>query len=205
RPRARPRGGGEGGGGGPARRYGIHRVADLAEMADTLELFSQRMTRRAGPPAMRERPRAGAPARGIATVHDSGLERAHAADLADEIGEPFASISDATKSRLEALLDPGLLPTNPLDVWGTGAATRELFAGSLTALAADESVDAVALAVDLAVELDGDTAYQSAVLDTAAQTDKPLVVISNLPATIDQEAAQLLRSNGIPVLESLRT
>src|SRR5262249_1716795 len=63
----------------------------------------------------------------------------------------------------------------------------------------------VALAVDLALELDGDTAYQSAVLDTAAQTDKPLMVISNLPATIDQEAAQLLRGNGIPVLESLRT
>ena len=90
-------------------------------------------------------------------MHDSGLERAHTADLADEVGVPFAQLSDATKARLEALLDPGLLATNPLDVWGTGAGTRELFAGSLAALADDESVDAVALAVDLVTELDGDT------------------------------------------------
>src|SRR5262249_29868900 len=96
-----------------ARRYGGHRVADLAEMADTLELFSLRMPRRAYRPPRRGQPRPGAPARGIATVHDSGLERAHAADIADEIGVPFAAISDATKARLVALLDPGLLPTNP--------------------------------------------------------------------------------------------
>jgi len=43
---------------------------------------------------------------------------------------------------------PGLDPVNPLDVWGRGASTRELFAGSLTALAGDEAVDAVALCVD---------------------------------------------------------
>jgi acyl-CoA synthetase (NDP forming) len=138
-------------------------------------------------------------------VHDSGLERAHTADVADEVGVPFASISDRTKARLEALLDPGLLATNPLDVWGTGAGTRELFAGSLRALAEDESVDAIALAVDLITELDGDTAYQLAVLDTAAQTDKPVVVLSNMPGAIDQDTAVLLRSSGVPVLEGLRS
>ena len=110
-----------------------------------------------------------------------------------------------TKAELEALLDPGLVATNPLDVWGTGAGTRELFAGSLAALARDESVDAVALAVDLITELDGDTAYQLAVLDTASQTDKPVVVLTNLPGAIDQDAAVLLRSSGVPVLEGLRS
>ena len=141
----------------------------------------------------------------MATVHDSGLERAHAADLAEELGVPFASISDTTKTRLQDLLDPGLLPTNPLDVWGTGAGTRELFGASLTALAEDESVDAVALAVDLVPELDGDTAYQLAVLDAAERTDKPVVVMSNLPSGLDRETAALLRGRGIPVLEGLRT
>ena len=64
-----------------ADAHGVHRVRDLAELADTLELFcaGRRVRRRAGP-----RPR------GIATVHDSGLERAHAADLAEELGVPFA-------------------------------------------------------------------------------------------------------------------
>ena len=73
---------------------------------------------------------AAGPARrpGIATVHDSGLERAHTVDLADELGVPFAAISETTMARLADMLDPGLLPANPLDVWGTGADTRSLFA-----------------------------------------------------------------------------
>ncbi len=187
------------------RRYGIHRVSDLGELADALELFALRATRRADPPRGPATDRETLAGRGIATVHDSGLERAHAADVADEVGVPFAQISDATKARLEALLDPGLLATNPLDVWGTGADTRELFAGSLAALAEDESVDAVALAVDLITELDGDTAYQQAVLDTASLTGKPVVVLSNLPGAIDQDTAVLLRSSGVPVLEGLRS
>jgi acetate---CoA ligase (ADP-forming) len=182
------------------RYYGIHRVSDLAEMADALELFALRVSRHTG-----RSPNVFGAGHGIATVHDSGLERAHTADVADEVGVPFAAISDATKTKLEALLDPGLLATNPLDVWGTGAGTRELFGGSLTALAEDDSVDAVALAVDLITELDGDTAYQLAVLDTASQTDKPVVVLSNLAGAIDPQTAVLLRSSGIPVLEGLRS
>jgi acyl-CoA synthetase (NDP forming) len=184
-----------------ARAYGIHRVGDLAELADTLELFSLRADRRAQA-AARHRP---GPGRGIATVHDSGLERAHAADMADELRVPYAAISDQTKRRLEGLLDPGLLATNPLDVWGTGASTRELFAGCLTALADDDAVDAVALAVDLVTELDADDSYQLAVLDAAARTGKPVVVLANLPGAIDAATAARLRGAGIAVLEGTRT
>ena len=69
------------------RHYGLHRVADLAELADTAELFSS-LTKS----GRLVKTTAGA-GRGIATVHDSGLERAHAADVADELGVPFARIS----------------------------------------------------------------------------------------------------------------
>ena len=96
-------------------------------------------------------------------------------------------------------------PRTRWNLWGTGAGTRELFGASLTALAQDESVDAVALAVDLVPELDGDTAYQLAVLDAADEADKPVVVMSNLPSGLDRETATLLRGRGIPVLEGLRT
>ena len=193
-----------------ARAYGLHRVADLAEMADTLELFSLRTSHRPSQHSPGHHRAAGAAGgqdrvRGIATVHDSGLERAHAADVAEDLGVPFATISEATRARLEDLLDPGLVPTNPLDVWGTGASTRELFANSLTTLARDDCVDAVALAVDLVTELDGDTSYQLAVLDAAARTDKPVAVISNLASAIDHDTAAMLRRGGIPVLEGMRT
>jgi len=181
-----------------ARAYGVHRVGDLAELTDTLELFA------IGRRIARTRPGAGT-GRGLASVHDSGLERAHAADLAEDIGVPFAAIGETTAARLAEILDPGLTPANPLDVWGTGANTRGLFASSLITLAGDPSVDAVALAIDLVRELDGDESYPLAALDAAAQTTKPLVVLGNLASAVDPDQATRLRQHGIPVLEGLRT
>jgi acyl-CoA synthetase (NDP forming) len=174
-----------------ARAYGVHRVRDLAELADTLELF-----------AAGRRCRSTA---GIATVHDSGLERAHVADLAAELGVPFAPIGRATADRLAQAIDPGLKPGNPLDVWGTGRDTEPLFAECLSALAADPEVAAVALAVDLVPEFDGDEAYPHAVLAAAASTDKPVAVLAGLPAGVDPVAAAQVRAAGVPVLEGTRS
>jgi acyl-CoA synthetase (NDP forming) len=175
-----------------AGAYGLHRVRDLAELADTLELFAA--GRRCPPDGQ-----------GIATVHDSGLERAHTADLAAELGVPFAPLAPPTHTRLAAALDPGLAPDNPLDVWGTGRDTEPLFAECLSALAADPAVAAVALAVDLVPEFDGDESYPLAALAAAAGTAKPVAVLAGLPAAVDQAAAARLRAAGIPVLEGTRT
>ena len=138
-------------------------------------------------------------------MHDSGLERAHVVDVAEAVGVPFAEIGPATVERLADLLDPGLVPANPLDVWGTGADIRGLFGGSLLALAADPAVQAVALAVDLVHELDGDQSYPLAMLDVAERTDKPLAVLSNLSSAIDPDVARQLRAAGVPVLEGTRS
>jgi acetate---CoA ligase (ADP-forming) len=171
--------------------YGIHRVRDLAELADTLELFS------AG--------RRAAHQTGIATVHDSGLERAHIADLAAELDVPFAPISQTTAGRLAAVLEPGLAPANPLDAWGSGRDAEPLFTECLSALAADPAVAAVALAVDLAPEVDGDQTYPQAVLTAASGTTKPVAVLTGLPSAVDPVAAARLRAAGVPVLEGTRS
>jgi acyl-CoA synthetase (NDP forming) len=175
-----------------AAAYGVHRVQDLAEMADTLELFAsgRRCTSRAA---------------GIATVHDSGLERAHVADLAADLGVPFAPLSDKTTGRLAAAIDPGLQPGNPLDVWATGRDTEPLFTECLSALAADPQVAAVAAAIDLVPEFDGDEAYPRAMLAVASATTKPVAVLAGLPAAVDPAAAARLRAAGVPVLEGTRT
>ena len=173
-----------------AGAYGVHRVHDLAELADTLELFA---------PGWR------APAGGIATVHDSGLERAHVADLAAELGVPFGALGPGTRTRLAAALDPGLEPANPLDVWGTGRDPEPLFAECLSALAADPAVAAVALAVDLVPEFDGDDSYPRAVLTAASGTGKPLAVLAGLPSAVDPATAARLRAAGVPVLEGTRS
>ena len=172
--------------------YGVHRVDDLAELVDSLETFAiGRRVRR--------------PAGGIATVHDSGAERVLASDVAERLGVPFAPLSAATTDRLAGLLEPGLEPTNPLDVWGTGNDSEELLTDCLTALADDPAVDVVALAIDLVPELDGDESYPKALARLADHTDKPVVVLSNLSSAVDRPLAADLRARGIPVLEGTRS
>ena len=171
---------------------GAVRVRDLAELCDTVELFEAGRRRRPG-------------SRGIATVHDSGAERALCADLAHDLGVEFAELDEATLSCLAELLDEGLVPTNPLDVWGTGADTRELFTKCLLACAADPAVAVTALAVDLVRELDGDTAYPDALIDVSLRTDVPIAVLASVESAVDRDAADRLRANGVPVLENARS
>ena len=67
--------------------YGVVRVHDLDELGDTVELFAA--GRRAAPAG---------PGAGIATVHDSGAERALVVDVAEALEVPFAVIGDATRA-----------------------------------------------------------------------------------------------------------
>ena len=105
---------------------------------------------------------------GIATVHDSGAERALFADLAHELGVRFADLADETLAthRRHARRRPGARPTR----WTCGAPARTpatLFGACLRAMVDDPAVAVTALAVDLVTEYDGDTAYADAVLDVA--------------------------------------
>jgi len=174
--------------------YGVVRVSDLDEMVDTLELFTADL-----------RAPTTSASGGIATVHDSGAERALVADVAHGLGVPFAALSESTTEGLARRLDPGLEPTNPLDLWGTGEDAEEVFAGALIALGGDADVAAVALCVDLVPEFDDDDSYVAAALGARRTVDKPLVVLSNVHNALDQNAAGFLRDAGIPVLEGTRT
>ena len=80
--------------------YGVMRVRTMDELADTCELLLAGRVAAAG---------------GLAAVLDSGGERAHLVDLAEEAGVAFAPLAPATERRLGAVLDPGLAPVNPVD------------------------------------------------------------------------------------------
>jgi acyl-CoA synthetase (NDP forming) len=169
--------------------YGVHRCSDLDDLTDSLEMFSIGRRHVAGS------------GRGIATAHDSGAERVLVADIAERLGVRFSAPSEATVARLAAALDPGLIPMNPLDVWGRGSDTEELFTECLTALADDPDTGAVVLAVDLAEEYDGDESYSIVMENLLTRTDKPLAVLANITASISPVFADRLRAQGIPVLE----
>ncbi len=170
--------------------YDVLRVDDLDELCDTVELL-----------ATGRRAAGGA----FASIHDSGAERALVVDIADDVAVPWAVLQPATLDRLAGDLDPGLEPGNPLDVWGTGSDTRTLFTSTLSAMVDDPGVAVAALGVDLVVEHDGDPSYLQAVVDVAASTSKPVVVLSNAHSSVDAPSAHQLREAGVPVLEGTRS
>ena len=168
--------------------YGVHEVRTLDEMADTVELFSAPRRVRAG--------------RGIASVLDSGGERVMFADLAGDLGVPFAAISDGTRDRMQDVLDPGVVADNPLDAWGTGIDADRIFRESFHLLHDDPDTAAVVFAVDLSRQGEPyDESYVGISRDVFAATTKPFCAVSNLRSAVAHEEAAILREAGIPVLE----
>jgi acetate---CoA ligase (ADP-forming) len=118
---------------------------------------------------------------------------------------PFADISESTRDRLAAVLEPGLPPTNPLDAWGTGNDADQIFAACIQALLEDPATAALALNLDLTTEPTPDTSYTGLAIAAAAATDKPVAVIANLSSAADPGEAATLRAAGVPVLEGTAT
>jgi acetate---CoA ligase (ADP-forming) len=170
--------------------YGVARVATLDELADTCELLAA--GRRAAPG-------------GLAAIHDSGGERAHLLDLAEQLRVPLADISEATRRRLAAVLEPGLPAVNPLDAWGTGNDADRIFAACIRALLEDPATAALALNLDLTTEPTPDTSYTGLAVEAAAGTAKPVAVLANLAGAVDRAEAARLRAAGVPVLEGTAT
>jgi acyl-CoA synthetase (NDP forming) len=170
--------------------YGVLRVADLDEMMDTLELL-----------VAARRPGTG----GLAAVTDSGGERALLADVAGDLGVPFAQIGEDTLARLRRVLSPALVPDNPLDAWDALEGADQVFTESLLTLHDDPAVAAVALAVDLTAEESSDVGYVEVVAQVQAAATKPFLVLSHVSSAVDPHDAQRLRDAGVPVLEGTRT
>jgi acetate---CoA ligase (ADP-forming) len=169
--------------------HGVIRVETLDELADTLELLAA--GRRAGPG-------------GLASIHDSGGERAHIVDVAARVGVRFADISDESRDRLAAHLDPGLPAVNPLDAWGTGRDYEGVFADCMRALLDDPDTAALAFTVDLSGE-DLEPGYMEVAREVFPATSKPMALLTNLTSAVAPVAAASLRADGIPVLEGTAT
>jgi len=169
---------------------GVLRVESLDELADALALFAS--GRRAGPG-------------GLASVHDSGGERALLVDSAAAVGVPLARISEATTARMAELLDEGLDAVNPLDFWGTGRDAAEVVKGCIRALLDDPDTGALAFTVDLTTEDSPDMGYIAMAIETFPETSKPYAMLSNLASGIDRDDVKHYMEAGIPVLEGTLT
>src|SRR5829696_5614640 len=167
--------------------YGVARVGTLNEMADLVELLGAE--RRAAPG-------------GLATILDSGGERAHLVDAAADLGIPLARPSEETLRKVAARLEPGLPAVNPLDAWGTDNDPYNIFLECSRYLADDPDTGAFAYVVDLHSDR-AERGHAWAAERVWASTKKPFAVICGVTSAIQESAAARLRSFGIPVLEDV--
>ena len=167
--------------------YGVARVETLNEMADLLELLG------AG--------RSAAPG-GLAAILDSGGERAHLVDAANDLEVPLAQLSEVTLENVAARLEPGLPAVNPLDAWGTDNDPYNIFLDCSRHLADDPDTGAFAYVVDLHSER-AERGHAWAAERVWASIDKPFAVVCGVTSAIQDSAAARLRSSGVPVLEDV--
>ncbi|MDB2391360.1 acetate--CoA ligase family protein [Alphaproteobacteria bacterium] len=171
------------------RAYGVHRVADMDEMAATLALFD-----------MPRKPASGK----LGTVHDSGGERELLVDLAEDYGLEFATLKPATCGELAKHLEPGLVAENPLDAFGTHNDLENRFATLISTLVNDPNVGIGLFLSNPRDNYAYAESYSSAVIKASEMTQKPLALVSNYSMADDRDIAIRLKQLGIPLLRGTR-
>jgi acyl-CoA synthetase (NDP forming) len=170
-------------------RYGVHRVADMDELATALILFAEFNPLGPG---------------GLATLHDSGGERQLIVDLADDAGVPLTVLGDATTSKLEQVLDPELPAINPLDGWSRGGESAgQQMSECLSLMMQDAGVAMGAVMHDRAP--DG-LVYRSYVqyMETAhAASGKPVALVAARQGTGSDALVVTETHRGFPVLDGV--
>ena len=160
-------------------RYGVQRVRDMNELATALIMFAQPHETADG---------------GLVGLHDSGGERQLLIDLADEMGVPLADITADTRRKLEALLDPGLPPVNPLDAWGAGGpGADKIMEDCMAALMSDPGAAIGAVVHDRAPLGRLCPEYFEYMRRGHAASGKPVFLVSNHQGSGSDPAAIALR------------
>jgi len=167
-------------------RYGVIRVETLDELASSLLLLAT--GRRAG-------------AGSLVSILDSGGETEMLIDLAQRVGVAFAPIADSTKQAIATRLDPGLVPSNPLDAWGTGADFANAFEDCFRALLADDNAALGVFANDIRDGFYLSDGFAAAAAAVAATTTKPVAFLTNYTQLRHDGIALRLTEAGAPVLD----
>ncbi len=167
-------------------RYGVLSVKSLDELASTTLLLSN--------------PRR--PARGgLAAIFDSGGERELMIDIAEDVGVPFAQISDETTQVLIDHLDHGLEPINPLDAWGTGRDYQTIFERCWQALMDDQATAMGVFVADLSSGFYLHESFARICRRVHRRTGKPVAMLTNHIGTESQDLAKRMTNLGVPVLD----
>lgn len=169
-------------------RYGVVRVKSIDELATALTMFAQPHRARPG---------------GLATIHDSGGERALLVDLADDAGVQFSALAPETLATMKPLLGPGLPVINPLDAWDTFDNYAETITGCLGAMMADPATAVGAMIGDRSSGGGIWSEYRNFLSSAQADTGKPVFLVSNHQGTGADPLVVEMTREGIPVLDGI--
>ena len=164
-------------------RHGVVQVQTMAELVNAIQLLVYTKPLAEG---------------GLAAILDSGGKRELLIDLAADSKLPIARISDKTSAILAQHLEPGLLPINPLDFWGSGYDWKNRFITNMVALAEDP--DTALCVFSGFLGWSGIDTYCDVIIAAAKRTDTPLGVLTDFKRHTDQRSIARLNAVRIPVL-----
>lgn len=171
------------------RQHGVVRVRDLDELLAAAQVLAS-----CPEPA----------GRGLGGLAVSGGEIALMLDLAQDLGLEFPPLAPETRQTF-AGLHPLFAPrTNPVDVWGVGAAGAEDYRRFLEILAADPGVHTLLLCHDAPPHRSAALHMAEAAAQTAGAMGKPVVFITGPAGYRSPEVRARLEQAGIPFLEGAR-
>ena len=170
-------------------KFGIQRVNDMNELADTLIMFAQ-------PHSLAEG--------NLVTIHDSGGERQLILDLAADQDVDFAELDPETILKLEEILDPGLPAVNPLDAWGRGLDdSDQIMADSLTTMLQDPNASMGAVVQDRGALSRIYPEYLQYMKQANDATGKPVFLVSNIQGTSSDNTVMESTARGLPILDGV--
>ena len=166
------------------RQHGIWRAADPQDLVNASELYLKGW-----------RPQG----RNLVAISNSGATCVLAADAAAELGLPLATLAEATRAQLNAILPGFATTTNPIDMTGVLLSNSSLFGKTLEIAGKDAAADLFFVGFPIAGTGYDIEAFARDAAKFIAATGKPLVL--SVP---QNEVAAPFVKLGVPVFGSDR-
>lgn len=164
------------------RAHGIWRAADPQDLVNASELYLKGW-----------RPHG----RRLVVISNSGATCVLAADAAEGLGLPLATLADSTRGKLNAILPGFATTTNPIDMTGVLLSNSSLFGKTLEIAGGDAAADLFFVGFPIAGTGYDVEAFARDAAKFIATTGKPLV----LSVPQDEVAAPFIKL-GVPVFAS---
>ena len=174
------------------RRHSVILAPTLDQFWCTLRLLSAGL-----------RPGAG----GIGVITDSGAQRAMTIDAAERAKVPLCRFSEETEGTIRPLLAPGLLPLNPLDMWGGEEDLVAHTANCMTAVLEDPDCALGLVLTEFGVPATDifPTRMAEGAIKAASSASKPIVAATFSTRHFAPARIAMLEQTGIIVLDGLET